>query len=97
MRRAMVAIGAGLVLGLSTLAPSMAAELPAPNASAGTTAAPTVSAGGPEWCGFHNKAGDRVRCGYSSENDCKQALGEPDAICIVDPYLTENRRSEVNG
>ena len=97
MRRAMIAIGAGLVLGRSALAPGMAAESPAPNASVATTAAPTASAGGPEWCGFHNKAGDRVRCGYSSENDCKQALGEPDAICIVDPYLTENRRSEVNG
>lgn len=84
MRRTIIALGTGLTLSLTTTA-----ALAAQN---GTTAA-DAAAQGPAWCGFKDKAGSAVRCGYSSESDCKQAVGEPGAICIVDPYLTERRRS----
>jgi hypothetical protein len=87
MRRTIVAIGAGLAVGLST-----AAAFAASNASAGDMSTSTAPANGLSWCGFHDKAGDRVRCGYSSESNCKRAIGEPGAICIVDPYLTQDER-----
>jgi hypothetical protein len=80
VRRSIVAIGAGLFLTLGS-----AAALAASSDTASTTAA---SASGPAWCGFHNKAGDRVRCGFSSETGCRKAIGGADAVCIVDPYLT---------
>lgn len=83
MRRTIVAIGAGLVLTLAVTAASAESNAPASEPST-----PRAATSGPEWCGFHNKSGDRVRCGYSSETDCKKAIGGPDAICIVDPYLT---------
>jgi hypothetical protein len=87
MRRAIVAIGAGLIMSLST-----AAGFAATSAPAGAAAASNASASGPEWCGFQDKAGSRVRCGFTNESDCKQAVGGPDAVCIVDPYFTERRR-----
>ncbi len=83
MRRSIVAIGAGLVLALGLTAASAASNEPA-----GAATASTPPASGPDWCGFKAKAGSRVRCGYSTRSDCKQAVGEPDAICILDPYLT---------
>jgi len=86
MRRTIVAIGIGFFLTLDA-----SATFAAP-ATADTSATSRPATSGPEWCGFHNKAGDRVRCGFSSETDCKRAIGEPDAICIVDPYRTEIRR-----
>lgn len=63
------------------------------SAMAAPAPAQTHAAGGLAWCGFKDKPGSRVRCGYSSESGCKQAIGDPGAICIVDPYLTENRRN----
>jgi hypothetical protein len=86
MQQTTLAIGAVLVLAMS-----MGAGRASPNPSTDAAATSTPPVSGPEWCGFHNKAGDRVRCGYSSEADCKQGVGEPGAICIVDPYLTEDR------
>jgi len=87
MRRTTIAIAAGLALSL-TSGLSAAAATSTVSAPADATSATASPAGWPQWCGFHNKVGDRVRCGYSSESDCKRALGEPDAICILDPYLT---------
>ena len=66
-------------------------------AAGGAMAADQPPAGGPAWCGFKDKPGSRVRCGYSTESDCKQGVGQPGAICIVDPYLTEARRTAANG
>jgi hypothetical protein len=83
MRRAILLVSAAaLALGLAAAEASAAS--PAPDQ-------PGAATGGLAWCGFKNEPGSRVRCGYSSESDCKQAVGGPGAICIVDPYLTENR------
>jgi len=43
-----------------------------------------------DWCGFHQKAHSRVRCGYSSLQQCKQALankkdGDKTVVCLPDP------------
>jgi hypothetical protein len=90
MRPTIVAIGAGLAFGLGVSALGTAAGAVTSNPSVSSAAA-SAPADGLAWCGFKEKAGSRVRCGYSSESDCKQAVGEPGAICILDPYLTENR------
>jgi len=66
-------------------------------AASGAMAADPHPTGGLAWCGFKDKQGSRVRCGYSSESDCKQAVHGPGAICIVDPYLTERRRDRIVG
>ena len=92
MRRAIFVASAGLVVGLAATAAMAASTAPA-----GAEAASSASASGPEWCGFQDKAGSRVRCGYSSESDCKQAVGAHDAVCIVDPYFTERRRARAEG
>jgi hypothetical protein len=49
---------------------------------------PTASA--QDWCGFHQKAGSRVKCGFSSLQQCKQALankktGDKTVTCLPDP------------
>ena len=83
MRRAIFVVGAAaLVFGVT---------------AGGARAADQPPVARPAWCGFKDKPGSRVRCGYSTEGDCKQGVGEPGAICIVDPYLTENRRAIANG
>jgi|GEM_PF-4846531 len=82
MRPAIAAIGAVLLMCTGTVAGTAAADR---STDAGNAAPP---AGAVEWCGFENKVGSRVRCGYSSERGCKRAIGKPDAICIADPYLT---------
>ena len=48
-----------------------------------------------DWCGFHQKANSQVQCGYSSLQECMQALtdkkdadkkdGDKTAICLPDP------------
>ena len=91
MRPTLFAIALGLVSALGATA------FAATGAPAGTAAASNAPSSGPEWCGFQDKAGSRVRCGYSSESDCKQAVGEPGAVCIVDPYFTERRRARAEG
>jgi hypothetical protein len=51
-----------------------------------------------EWCGYHQKAGARVHCGYSSRQVCQPALsGKSDAkkekktttavVCKPDPSV----------
>ena len=57
-------------------------------------------AGAQDWCGFRDKAHSQVRCGYSSLQECQQALGEKKetgkkdvdknggekaAVCMPDP------------
>jgi hypothetical protein len=49
---------------------------------------PTASAA--DWCGFQQKAGSRVQCGFSSLQQCKQALtdkknGDKGVTCLPDP------------
>jgi len=54
---------------------------------AGLLAGSIIPAQAGSWCGFHQKANARVRCGYSSLAQCKQALGPKtkDVTCIRDP------------
>ena len=89
MRRAILVLGAAALVFGGAAADALAATP--------TPAQPAAAAGGLAWCGFKDKPGSRVRCGYSSESDCRQGVGDPGAICIVDPYLTERRRASVNG
>jgi len=53
-------------------------------------AALSAPASAADWCGFHQKAHSLVRCGYSSLQQCKQALsekknGDQTAVCLPDP------------
>jgi hypothetical protein len=86
MRRAILLVSATAFLCGLAAADAMAAT---------PTAGQPAASNGLAWCGFKDKQGSRVRCGYSSESDCKQAVGDPGAICIVDPYLTENRLDRI--
>jgi len=45
-----------------------------------------------EWCGFFDRDNSRVRCGFTSVEQCKQALGEKNAICIPDPEFAARLR-----
>lgn len=36
----------------------------------------SAAANATDWCGFHRKEGARVQCGFSSLQECKQALSE---------------------
>ena len=47
-------------------------------------AASLTPASANEWCGFHHKNHSQVRCGYSSIQQCKDALGN-NAVCVPDP------------
>jgi hypothetical protein len=45
-----------------------------------------------EWCGFLDKSGSRVRCGFSSLAECKQVLGDKkDAVCMRSPSFANGR------
>jgi hypothetical protein len=57
---------------------------------AGALALSGTSASAQDWCGFHQKAGSRVQCGFSSLQQCKQALsdkkqGDKRVTCLPDP------------
>jgi hypothetical protein len=62
---------------------------------AGLMAGTIVSARAAQWCGFLDEAHQRVRCGYSSLQQCRQVLSDKtkerkqDAgkgiICLPDP------------
>ncbi len=44
-----------------------------------------------EWCGFLDKKHSMVRCGYSSEAECKQSLNDKkDAVCVPDPSFAKD-------
>jgi hypothetical protein len=89
MRRAIFVLSAAaLVTGLAATGAMAASPTPGE---------PAAANGGLAWCGFKDEPGSRVRCGYSSESNCRQGVGGAGAICIVDPYLTENRRAAANG
>lgn len=51
------------------------------------------SARAQEWCGFLNREYSQVRCGYSSLEQCKQAIGHKNAMCIPDPFFAGMRRA----
>ncbi len=64
-------------------------------AIAGAIALPQP-AGAHDWCGFHDRAHSQVRCGYSSLQECQQALGDKresdkknaakaPVVCLPDP------------
>lgn len=66
----------------------MAAGLTVSAQAADNTKPASAPKTGLAWCGFQDKAGARVRCGFSSEAECRQTLGSKDTICILDPYRT---------
>ena len=54
--------------------------------AAGLVAVSLSSAHAEEWCGFVDKAGAQVRCGFSSLAECQQTIGDKkDAYCMPDP------------
>lgn len=57
---------------------------------AGALVLSAETASAQDWCGFHQKAHSLVRCGYSSLQQCKQALtdkkdGDKTVVCLPDP------------
>ena len=59
-------------------------------AVAGLLAGPLSTARAEEYCGFLAQAHARVRCGFSSIKDCKQALGhKKDAVCMPSPSFAQ--------
>ena len=63
-------------------------------AVAGLLAGSICSAQAQEWCGFLDKANSRVRCGFSSIEQCKQALGDKkgakkSAVCMPSPSFAK--------
>ena len=54
-------------------------------------AASIPSAHAAEWCGFVDREHSKVRCGYSSVEQCKQSIGDKNAICIPDPEFASAR------
>ena len=66
------------------------ALLPGLNAASAQSAGSTP--GATEWCGFHDKSGARVRCGFVSKSDCLHALDDSkDAVCMPDPEFAFDR------
>lgn len=49
------------------------------------------------WCGFHDKTGAVVRCGFLSAADCRSKLGNKDTICMPDPEFASRRRPTAAG
>jgi len=55
----------------------------------------SAPAGAQDWCGFRDTANSPVRCGYSSLQECKQALTDSkhkkdgkagaSVVCLPDP------------
>ncbi len=57
----------------------------------------STSASAEEWCGFQDKAGAVVRCGYSSLEECKQKLENKtkdakDIVCMPSPSFASEKR-----
>ena len=56
---------------------------------------PSARAAG-DWCGFLDKEHSQVRCGFTSVQQCKQAIGDKSAICIPDPeFAAIDRRDRI--
>lgn len=50
------------------------------------------SASAAEWCGFIDKEGAPVHCGYSTVEQCKQSLGDKKGgYCMPDPGFASLR------
>jgi len=63
---------------------------------AGLFAASISSAYAGEWCGFLDKEGSRIRCGFSSLDECKQTIGDKKgAYCMPDPNFAKRGRANV--
>lgn len=63
---------------------------------AGLFAASMSSAYAGEWCGFLDKEGSRIRCGFSSLEECKQVVGDKkDGYCMPDPDFAARERTGV--
>jgi len=59
--------------------------------AAGLLAASLPVAHADEWCGFMDKKGSRVRCGFSSLDECKKTIGDTKgAYCMPDPGFAQN-------
>ena len=60
-----------------------------------TLVASTVPARAEEWCGFKDKEGAQVHCGYSSLQECKELTAAKDSVCMPDPGFAqrEERRA----
>jgi hypothetical protein len=59
-------------------------------------AAAVLPARAEHWCGFVDKDHARIRCGFSSIADCKQAVGEKkDGYCIPDPEFAVRDKAHV--
>lgn len=59
----------------------------------------TTPAGAEEWCGFQEKAGAIVRCGYSSLQECKEKVEKTtkdskSIVCMPSPSFASERREE---
>ncbi|HEX5509507.1 MAG TPA: hypothetical protein VFX37_13480 [Pseudolabrys sp.] len=59
----------------------------------------STSASAEEWCGFHDKAGAMVRCGFSSLQECKEKLESKtkdtkDIVCLPSPSFADNKRRD---
>ena len=64
--------------------------------AAGLLAGSLASANAQEWCGFLDKAHARVRCGFTSVKDCKEALGhKKDAVCMLSPSFAKRAHLSV--
>jgi hypothetical protein len=42
-----------------------------------------------EWCGFKDKEGAQVHCGYSSLQECKELTAAKDSVCMPDPGFAQ--------
>ena len=59
---------------------------------AGLLAGSFASARAEEYCGFLDKNHSRVRCGFTSIKQCKEALGhKKDAVCMPSPSFANSR------
>ena len=57
---------------------------------AGLLAGSFASARAEEYCGFLDQAHARVRCGFTSIKQCKEALGhKKDAVCMPSPSFAK--------
>ena len=47
-----------------------------------------------EWCGFLDKKGAPVRCGFSSLAQCRQSLGDKkEAVCMPSPSFANGQHA----
>jgi hypothetical protein len=57
----------------------------------------TVPAHAEDWCGFHDKTGSRVRCGYTSLDECKQNVTGKNAVCMPNPDFAMRSHNAATG